>query len=314
MRRRILLALSALTGLPVIVAWYITQQMLHPKPRVEDHGLDDFGLVAEDVSFLSRDGTRLSGWFIPAPRAGRAPAAVLSHGWARSRCEVLPHADILHRAGFAVLMFDYRHRGLSDGDALAMGLHEQEDLLGALDVLSTRPDVDPERIGAFGMSMGGAISTLVAARDMRIKALVMEAPFPTFDTVLDRGIKHYSGGHLPHYPFSPLAKVILERRIHGSVDGIAPARVIASLSPRPVFIIADERDVLIGADESERVYDAAAEPKRFWLIPGADHARGWQTAPAEYEQRLRDFFREALMEGETVSSGAAGWEEPLAAS
>lgn len=312
MRRRILLALSALTGIPVIVAWYITQQMLHPKPRVEDHDLDDFGLVAEDASFLSRDGTRLSGWFIPAPGGGRAPAVVLSHGWARSRGEVLPHADILHRAGFALLMFDYRHRGQSEGDAITMGLREQEDLLGALDVLSTRPEVDAARIGAFGMSMGGAISTLVAARDNRIKALVLEAPFPTFDTVLDRGIRHYSGGHLPHYPFSPMAKVVLERRIRGSVDGIAPARVIASLSPRPVFIIADELDVLIGADESERVYEAAAEPKSFWLIPGADHARGWQTAPAEYEQHLRDFFREALMEGETVSSVEAVREKPLA--
>lgn len=301
MIRRLALLASALTGVPLAVGWVIAHQMVHPKPRVEDYGLDDFGLPAEDVSFLSRDGTRLSGWFIPAPRAGPAPAAVLSHGWARSRCELLPHANFLHHAGFAVLMFDYRHRGESDGGEITMGLREQDDLLGALDLLSARPEVEHERIAAFGMSMGGAITILVAARDRRIRALAAEAPFDTFDTLMARGIRHY--GRLPSFPFSPIAKWLLERRLQGRLDAIAPADVVASLSPRPVMIIADERDELIGADAAERVFQGAEEPKQFWLIGGASHARGWQAGREEYERRVLAFFREALMSGEAIASG-----------
>jgi fermentation-respiration switch protein FrsA (DUF1100 family) len=277
--------------------------MLHPKPRVEDNSLDNMPLPAEDLSFLSRDGTRLSGWFVPATGPGPTPAVLLSHGWARSRCELLPHARFLHRAGFAVLLFDYRHRGESDGAAITMGLREQDDLLGALDVLATRPEVDSQRIGALGMSLGGAVATLVAARDERIRALTIEAPFDVFETLMVRGIRHY--GKLPAFPFSPLSKWLLERRLGGALDGVAPARAIPSISPRPVFVIADANDALIGADASTRVFESAAEPKRFWLIDGAEHARGWQTAPEEYERRVLDFFQGALAEKQAVGTEAA---------
>ena len=290
-----------LTGVPVAVGWLITNGMLHPKPRVEDNSLDDMPLPAEDVSFLSRDGTRLSGWFIPAPGDGPAPVVVLSHGWARSRCELLPHARFLHNAGFAAFMFDYRHRGKSEGSEITMGLREQEDLLGALDVVATRAEVDAGRVGVLGMSMGGAIAILVAACDRRVKALVCEAPFPSFDTILERSLRHYA--KLPGFPFGPIAKFVLERRINGNMDAIAPVGAIASLSPRPVFIIADEIDAVIGADETVRVFEAAVEPKRFWLIEGSNHARGWQTAPEEYERRVLEFFRESLaMTGAAVGS------------
>jgi dipeptidyl aminopeptidase/acylaminoacyl peptidase len=303
MLRRLALFASTLTGVPLVAGWLITTGMLHPKPRVEDNSLENMPLPAEDLSFLSRDGTRLSGWFIPAPDRGPAPGIVLSHGWARSRCELLPHARFLHQAGFATLMFDYRHRGKSDGSEITMGLREQDDLIGALDVISTRPEVDPERIGLLGMSMGGAIAILVAARDRRVRALVCEAPFPSFDTILERSLRHYA--KLPGFLFGPITKFVLERRLNGSMDTVAPARAAPSLSPRPLFIMADERDAVIGADETARVFEAASEPKRFWLIEGSDHARGWQTAPEEYERRVLDFFRQALKATAAARTDAA---------
>ena len=292
MLRRFVLAASALAGVPLAAAWLISQQVMHPKARVEDHDLDDFDLRAEGISFRSRDGTRLAGWFIPAPGAAPSPGIVLSHGWARSRAELLPHANFLHRAGFAALAFDYRHRGKSDGDAVTLGVREQEDLRGALDFLAARPEVDAGRIGALGMSMGSVVAILVAASDPRVRALVAECPFASFDAIMTRALRHYY--HLPTFPIAPLAKWLIERRLGVSLNGPQPADAVAALRPRPVFIIADERDAVIGADETERVFRAAEEPKRFWLIPGADHARGWQAARQEYEERVVAFFRVAL--------------------
>ncbi|OGO51129.1 MAG: hypothetical protein A2148_07190, partial [Chloroflexi bacterium RBG_16_68_14] len=292
MLRRLALAASALTGAPLIAAWVISQQVLHPRPRVEDHGLSDFDLPAEEVSFPSRDGTRLAGWFIPARTAAPAPAVVLSHGWARSRAELLPHANFLHRAGFAVLAFDYRHRGKSGGDAITLGLRERGDLLGALDALSARPEVDAGRLGVLGMSMGAVVAILVAAHDQRVRAVVAECPYATQEAIMARALRHYF--YLPHFPFAPLGKWLIERRLGQSLDGPQPFDVVVALSPRPIFLIADERDAVIGADETERLFQEAREPKRFWLIPGAAHARGWQAAPEEYERRVLDFLREAL--------------------
>jgi fermentation-respiration switch protein FrsA (DUF1100 family) len=217
---------------------------------------------------------------------------VLSHGWARSRAELLPHADFLHRAGYAVLAFDYRHRGESAGDAVTMGLREQGDLLGALDVLCAQSEVDGSRIALLGMSMGSAVAILVGADDERVRAVVAECPFGSHEAIMSRSLRHYY--HLPSFPFAPLAKWLLERRLGETIDSAQPLHAVSSLSPRPLFVIADEADAVIGAEETERLFQAAVEPKRFWLIPGADHARGWQAAPEEYERRVVDFLREAL--------------------
>lgn len=303
MIRRLTVVLAVLAGLPLLVGWFIARNVTHPSRRIEDHGLSDFDLPAEEVTFPSRDGTRLAGWFVPGPTPGRHPAVVLSHGWARSRAELLPHADLLHRAGFAVLMFDYRHRGESDGDAITMAVREQDDLRGAIDTVAARPEADASRIGILGMSMGGVVAILVSAGDERIRALAVEAPYGSNDAIMSRALRHYF--HLPTFPFAHTAKWVMERQLGVSMDGPQPLDVIARLSPRPLFVIADERDEVIGADETERLYQAAAQPKQFWFIEGADHACGWKTQPEEYERRVTAFFRNALV-ARSEPAAAAG--------
>ncbi len=275
----------------MIAAWIVSQRALHPKPVAEDHTLDDFGLAAEDVSFPSRDGTQLSGWFISAARSPAA-AIVLSHGHGRSRAELLPHADFLHRAGYAVLAFDYRHRGKSSGDGVTMGLGEQQDLLGAIDWLAQRSDVARERIAVVAVSMGSVIALLVAAQDERVRAVVAESPYASEEAIMTRALKHYFG--LPSFPVGPLGRWVIERRLGLSLDRAQPLPAVAKVCPRPLFFIADELDAVVGAGEAKKLFDAAGEPKRYWLVPGADHARAWQAAPEEYERRVLAFLAEAL--------------------
>ena len=286
-------ALAALTGFPLALAWIVSEQVMHPRRRTEDNDLTNMPLPAEDIEFTSRDGTRLSGWFIPAPTGSTpAPGIVLSHGWARSRCELLPHAEFLHRAGFAVLMFDYRHRGSSDGDAITMGVEERGDLVAALDAIEARPEVDATRIGVLGMSMGGVIAVVVAAQDPRVRAIVAEGPFATHNTILTRSLRHYS--KLPLARFAPIVRWMLERRFGASLREVEPIRFIRQFAPRPIFIIGDEHDAVVGVEDSRVMFDEAGEPKRYWLVEGSDHARGWQCSGAEYERRVVAFFHEAL--------------------
>lgn len=309
MLRRLALLASALAAIPLALAWIISENILHPKPRVEDHTPDDFSLQVEEVTFSSRDGTRLAGWFIPAAGdAKRAPAILLSHGWARSRAELLPHADLLHRAGYNVLAFDYRYRGKSQGDACTLGLREQDDLLGALDFFAVRPEVDPARIGVLGMSTGGVVAIGAAARDQRLRVVVTECPFGSHEVVMTRSVSRYAP--LPSFVtrlVAPLAKQVIERRVGRSFESADADKVIGLISPRPIFVIGDELDAIIGVEETKRLFERALEPKQFWLIPGADHARGWQAAAMEYERRVIAFLNETLVrnpEG-TPAAGAS---------
>ena len=306
MPSRPLIALAALTGLPLALAWVVSEQVMHPRRRIEDNDLEAMPLPAEDIQFTSRDGTLLSGWFIsPANAEVAAPGIVLSHGWARSRCELLPHAQFLHRAGFAVLMFDYRHRGLSAGDSITMGVHERGDLLAAIDTMAARPEVDAARIGVLGMSLGGVITIVVGAQDQRVRAIVAECPFASHDTILTRSLRHYA-----KFPLSwnaPIVRWVLERRFGAPLSEVEPIGFVGGFASRPLFIIGDENDEIVGVEDSRRLFDAAGEPKRWWQIPNADHARGWQFAGDEYERRVVEFFRETLaaeptLAAQTVSS------------
>jgi pimeloyl-ACP methyl ester carboxylesterase len=89
----------------------------------------------------------------------------------------LPLAHALHRRGYQVLMFDLRNHGQSaSGGPVSFGLLEANDLLGALDYLAARHDVDSDRLAAIGFSMGANAVLFALARTDRLKAAVAVQP------------------------------------------------------------------------------------------------------------------------------------------
>ena len=130
------------------------ERAIHPKPCDDVPAQADHSTLqplAEVVSFpVPDDGQRL-GWFIP----GQSRATVLlldDHGCRRQ--EMLDYAEVLHGAGYSTLMFDFRNRGDSDGDAVTLGFYEQQDAVAAVDYLKTRSDVDIELLGVLSISIG----------------------------------------------------------------------------------------------------------------------------------------------------------------
>ena len=71
-----------------------------------------------------------------------------------------------------MLAFDLFGNGESSGHSNGLGDNAQPAVDAALDYVASRPDVDPERIAAFGSSLGGEVLLEAAARDPRIKAVV----------------------------------------------------------------------------------------------------------------------------------------------
>jgi uncharacterized protein len=149
------------------------------------------GLQYEDVSFKSTDGLDIRGWFIPAEERP-APAIAFVHGWLWNRLgnvegqvpvpdksvDFLPAAKALHDAGFGVLLFDLRHHGESQAGRtpLTYGVYEARDFIGAVGYLRERPDVDEQRIGAVGCSMGGNAIIYGTPQCQPVKALLAIQP------------------------------------------------------------------------------------------------------------------------------------------
>jgi pimeloyl-ACP methyl ester carboxylesterase len=289
------LSLATLLALvvPAVVGWIATERALHPAVCEAGNrslaNYPDIQLAAELVSFPVPEGGRRVGWFIP----GRSQAPViLLHGFGCQRQEMLEYAQVLHQAGYSTLLFDFRGRGDSDGDAVTLGFYEQQDVLAAVEYLRSRDDVDIGRVGALGISMGGAVAILAAAQEPAIRTVVADSPFESAEQAIEEGFTRVVG--LPAFPFAPITLQFIKWRLGASPDGVIPRDYIAAISPRPILIIHGLADTAVSSANSESLFAAALDPKELWLLPGVNHTNGIGDLKEEYSHRVINFFGQNL--------------------
>ncbi len=108
------------------------------------------------------------------------PCVVMAHGFSATRDDGLPaYATAFAEAGFAALVFDYRHFGSSSGEPrqLLDIRRQQDDYRAAITHARGTPGIDPNRIALWGTSFSGGHVLAVAAGDPRVAAVVSQAPF-----------------------------------------------------------------------------------------------------------------------------------------
>jgi pimeloyl-ACP methyl ester carboxylesterase len=134
------------------------------------------------VSFTNSRGLRLAGTLLTPATAGPHPVVIFAHGWGSSQASPRNRnaAEALVAAGFAALLFDFTGHGESEGTEADSTIDQQVDDLGAaIGVVETLDEVDSSRVGVVGASSGAAVALLRAARDPRIRALVLRSANPT---------------------------------------------------------------------------------------------------------------------------------------
>ncbi|MEH3032919.1 MAG: alpha/beta fold hydrolase [Aeromicrobium erythreum] len=134
----------------------------------------------EDVTFESA-GVRCAAWlYRPDGATGPVPVVVMGHGIGGVReMRLDAYAERFAAAGYACLVFDYRHFGGSDGEPRQL-IHikrQREDWHSAIAFARTLDGVDPDRVVIWGSSFGGGHVIAVGADDPRVAAVVSQCPF-----------------------------------------------------------------------------------------------------------------------------------------
>ncbi len=181
----LLLAASLLLLSLLILAFadWLARGLLYPKHQSVTRTPDDYGLSYVDVAFPSSDRLSLKGWWIPSEPAGdqSAPVVVLlhpmfgnrqgcgdTHGPWQGRCwpkvDLLKAAHHFHQAGYAVLLFDFRSHGESQGSLCAGGLTEDQDVVGAVDYAFSQVSSAAPRVGVVGFGLGAAAALAAIGR------------------------------------------------------------------------------------------------------------------------------------------------------
>lgn len=263
----------------------------HPVPRSAAVGLPASLL---EVSFRSKHGDTLRGWYLPA--RNRA-AIALCHGTGGDRTSLLKEAAFLHERGYGVLLYDSPGHGESTGE-VHWSEGENQALEAALGFLATRPDVDAKRLGVYGFSMGGYVAALVAARDPRVRATVLASAPPDAET--QTRWEYRAWGLLSQLP----ALWAVER---GGLDlsGPMPIKVIADIAPRPLLVVGGDRDMIVPLHMTNELFAAALEPKELLLMAGAGHGDYDQVEPGRFFSTLASFLERSLDTRESVQTADA---------
>jgi hypothetical protein len=241
------------------------------------------GVPYEDVRFDTADGLELEGWYIPS----RNGAAVISFP---GRNGPQKPARMLARHGYGVLLFDRRGEGRSEGEPNAWGWGGEADVKAAIDYLQRRPDVDDDRIGGIGLSVGGEMMSEAAAETDELAAVVSEGA----------GARSYN--EEKDYDERGLNKVLSTLVLTTKTASIA---VFSNQAPPPglkdLAARVDQPLMLIAApnsghgEELNRGYArAAGDNATLWELPESGHVGGLEARPEEYERRVVGFFDEAL--------------------
>jgi len=226
------------------------------------------GLQPERVAFTTDDGVQIVGWVMPAAQSANGFWLLICHGNAGnlSEFERPAHYAALRDVGLNLLAFDYRGYGESGGTASEQGLYRDAD--AAYRYLTEERGVPASRIILFGHSLGSAVAIDLASRSPAAGLIVEGA----LTSTVNRGQELY--------PFIPVR--LLARSRFSSIDKVARIRI-------PKLFLHATRDEVIPVAHGRRLFQAAAEPKKFVELDGM-HSDAFAVDSAHYFGSVADFL------------------------
>ncbi|MCE5249953.1 alpha/beta hydrolase [bacterium] len=226
------------------------------------------GLAYEDVTFGSKDGILLTGWFVPAEQ--ERGVVIFCHGNGGNISHRIESIRIFHDLGLSTFIFDYRGYGMSGGKPGERGIYD--DAEAAWHYLTENRHISPERIIFFGRSLGGAAASWLA-REHTPRLVIIESSFTSIPDL---------GANL--HPLMPVR--LLARFSFPTVRYLSEVRC-------PVLVIHSSEDDLIPFSHGQALFDAAHEPKEFLEIHGT-HNDGFLVSGQIYIDGLQGFISRYL--------------------
>jgi fermentation-respiration switch protein FrsA (DUF1100 family) len=263
---RIIKLVAYMGWLAVFGACGLEDRMIFfPSTRLERTPADA-GLQYEDIFFVTQDGVRLHGWFIPHSAA--KTTLVWFHGNAGNIGHRVENIKLLHDlVKVNIFIFDYRGYGLSGGRPSEAGTYR--DGVAALEQLA-------EKIGSrrppsvlFGRSLGAAVAVEMATL-FPTDGLILESPFLS--------IREMARVIFPRLPIGSL--LTTRYNVHEKIKSIKV----------PLLVLHGDRDDIVPFEHGQMIFEAAPEPKRFFKIAGAAHNDTYAVGGRGYFQQLKEFI------------------------
>jgi len=239
------------------------------------------GLECQEVELKTEDGKKISAWWMPRGEKDKPPVLIL-HGLGASKAHMIDYILFAQKEGYPVMAIDFRGHGASDPSLTSIGFYESQDVVSAIDFLRAEGAGDPV---LWGTSMGAVSALLAAEKDGSVAGVIADAPFDTYrNTILHHAKLMYG---ISEFPLIFLACPMIEERAHFRMDDVNSLRAAAKIHA-PMLVLAGGKDERMEPAMVKTIYDAAAGPKEFWVIPGEGHEN--RTFQDSFQEKIRTFL------------------------
>ena len=239
------------------------------------------------LSFTDRSGGEHEGWLLLGLRG--APVIILCPGYDSNRSDLLSLGSILRDNHFNVYIFNFH--GPKAKEAFSnLGSRQASDLMSAITTVTKQPDVNPNRVGVYGTSMGGYAALVAAEMNPKVKAIVVDTTYSTPVRMFDTQIEHLMGGSSGIFRFITEAEFRIASIGGGSYD--MPAGLPKLADVPKLFISGRDNPAL--AAMTEALYNQAPDPKKLLVMEHSETSQAVQAEKREYEDQVLNFFLEKL--------------------
>jgi esterase/lipase len=274
----------ALAGVGAGLTYYVTtetnsQEAVNPQTYLLNSYIS--------LNFTDPSGGEHEGWLLLGLRG--APVIILCHGYDTNRSDLLSLGSILRDNHFNVYIFNF-HGPKSKETRSDLGPRQASDLIAAIETITKQPDVNPNRVGVFGTSIGGYAALVAAELDPKVKALAVDTIYTTPEQMFDSQIDRLLGGS------SGLFHTVTETEFHLASMGGGSYSMPANLSkladvPKLFVSGRDNPDL---AATTEELYNQAPKPKQLLVMEHSGSGLASETGKREYENDILNFFQQSL--------------------
>jgi fermentation-respiration switch protein FrsA (DUF1100 family) len=246
-----------------LLRWFEQRTVYQPTAGLDATG-DEIGFAREDIWLTTSDGIKLHAWYFPENAGTTNLVFLVCHGNGGNVSHRMVLYDALLREGLAVLAFDYRGYGRSDGSPDEQGTYL--DAESAYDWLIEK-GYHGDQIIAFGESLGGGVASELASRKP-VAGLVLQS---TYTSAEDLGAELF-----PWLPVRTVGRIKYNTR-----ERLPKINV-------PVLILHSPEDTVIPVRHARENFGAANEPKLLYELHG-DHNDTFHTDREAFVTGIRKF-------------------------
>ncbi len=256
----------------LVLAWLFQERLAFPAPRAALPDPTRVGVAnGEQIELVTKDGTRLVGWYLRATAPHRppppSPALLWFYGNGENIASIWPIVREFQPPHAALLIVDYPGYGGSGGRATEAGMYGAAD--AAYAALAARPEVDPRRIYVYGRSLGTAAATYTATHHP-VAGVILESPFT-------------NAADMARHAYRIFPSVIVRL----SLDNLGRIEQVRC----PVLLFHGTGDRLVPLEMGMRVAAAARGPVELVLLQGSGHNESYTTGGTQYRDKVWGFVR-----------------------